>query len=212
MKKSGLSFLKKITALTVIVAGISIVSGSFVFIKYLRPRMISVTRNFAENRVSMIIDSEIKRLMLREFLSYDKIAIINRDKNGRVTSVSANSVLINNFANELDIEIGDKIDDVDLVENKVYLSALLGMDFLTGMGPKVPVRFQPVSVTHADVTHTFEEAGINQTIHTINLCVSVEIEVLMPFAYSRMDVVSEMPIAQTLIVGTVPDAYLNRNK
>ena len=212
MKKSQLKFIKKTAAVFIILLGFSIIFGIFVFSKYMRPRMISVTQSFAENRVSMIIDSEIKRLMLREFLSYDKVAIISRDENGRVTSVSANSVLINDFANDLDIAIGDKIESDDLVENRIYLSALLGLDILTGMGPKIPVRFQPVSVTHADISHTFEEAGINQTIHTINLSVTVEIEILMPFAYSRINVISDMPIAQTLIVGTVPDAYLNRNK
>ena len=62
------------------------------------------------------------------------------------------------------------------------------------------------------VHHSFEEAGINQTIHTVNLCVDVEIEILLPFAYSRIMVESDMPIAQTLIVGTVPNAYLNRQK
>ena len=182
----------------------------FLFIEYMRPRIISVSQNFAENEVSMVIDREVKRLMLNEFLSYDKITIISRDDSGRVTSVSANSILINNFANELDIAIGNEIDKADLMENKIYLSALLGSDLLAGLGPKIPIRFQPVSVTHADITHKFEEAGINQTIHTINLVISVDIEILLPFAYSVMTVESEMPIAQTLIVGTVPDAYFNK--
>lgn len=212
MKYHKRSFFKKALALMIILLGFITVSGGYVFSKFMRPRMISVSQRFAENEVSMIIDSEIKKLMLEEFLSYDKIAVITRDPSGRVTSVSANSVLINNFANNLDIAIGDRIENTDLVENKIYLSALLGIDLLTGMGPKVPVRFQPVSVTHADVSHTFEEAGINQTIHTVNLTVCVEIEILMPFAYSRIDVKSNMPIAQTLIVGIVPDAYLNRSK
>ena len=53
-------------------------------------------------------------LMLEEFLNYDKIAVITRDSSGKVTSVSANSVLINNFANDLDIAIGDRIENSDL--------------------------------------------------------------------------------------------------
>ena len=63
---------------------------------------------------------------------------------------------------------------------------------------------------HVDFETQFMEAGINQTIHTINLVISVDIEILLPFAYSVMTVESEMPIAQTLIVGTVPDAYFNK--
>lgn len=201
---------RRLLAFILIVSGIMSIALIFTFTKYLRPRIISASQSFAENEVSMIIDREVKNLMLEEFLSYDKITIINRDSSGRVTSVSANSVLINNFANELDIKIGERIDNTDLVENKVYLSGLVGSDLFSGIGPKIPVRFQPISVTHADITHTFEEAGINQTLHTITLLVSVDIEILLPFAHSVMTVKSEMPIAQTLIVGTVPDAYFNK--
>ena len=204
--------LKKAFAFILILTGLFIVTGSYAFTKYLRPRIISISQRFTENEVANIIDEEVKRLMLDEFLSYDKIAVITRDSSGKVTSVSANSVLINSFANDLDIAIGDRIENSDLIENKIYLSSLLGIDLLSGMGPKVPIRFEQLSVTNADVSHTFEEAGINQTIHTIHLSVSVDIEILMPFAYSCIEVKSNMPLAQTLIVGIVPDAYLNRQK
>ncbi len=204
--------LGRLLALLLILTGVFTITGTYAFTRYLRPKIIRISQRFAENEVSNLIDTEVKRLMHEEFLNYDEIAVINRDSSGRVTSVTANSVLINKFANDIDIAIGDRIDDSDLMENKIYLSSLLGFDILSGMGPKIPVRFQPVSVTNADITHTFEEAGINQTIHTIHLNITVEIEILMPFAYSRIDVVSNMPLSQTLIVGVVPDAYINRQK
>lgn len=201
---------KKLLALILLISGTLFFIFAFVFTKYLRPRILTISQSYAENEVSMIIDQEVKRIMLEEFLSYDKITIINRDSSGRVTSISANSVLINNFANELDIKIGDRIDNKDIIENKVYVSSLIGSDLFSGIGPKIPIRFQPVSVTHADITHSFQEAGINQTIHTITLLITVDIEILLPFAHSIMTVKSEMPIAQTLVVGTVPEAYFNR--
>lgn len=183
---------------------------SYAFLVHLRPRIITISQAYAENEVSMIIDREIQNMMLEELFSYDKLTIISRDENGRVTSISTNSVVVNNFANDLDIRIGNYIDEFDVIENKVYLSGLLGIDVLAGLGPKVPIRFQPVSVTHADVWHTFEEAGINQTLHTIMMEVSINIEILLPFAHSSMKVESQLPIAQTLIVGQVPNAYFNK--
>ena len=210
MKSTKRRSFKKAFGMVLITAGLTVIISLTLFTKFLRPRIISVSQSFAENEVSMVIDREIQRLMLEEFLSYDKIAIINRDSAGRVTSVSANSVLINNFANDLDIKIGGIIDDADRIEKGVYLSGLLGADLFAGIGPKIPIRFQPVSVTHADITHTFDEAGINQTLHTITLLISVDVEILLPMAHSTINVKSEMPIAQTLIVGMVPDAYFNK--
>lgn len=209
MKKTRI-YLKRTLAFILIATGLCFTAGMFLFSRYLRPRIISSTQSFAENEVSGIIDQAVKELMLAEFLSYDKITIISRDKQGQITSVSANSVLINNFANDLDIRIGEEINNTDLIENSIYLSSLLGADLLAGIGPKVPVRFQPISVTHADISHDFEQAGINQTLHTITLIVSVDIEILMPMSYSTLTVTSEMPIAQTLIVGVVPEAYFNK--
>lgn len=202
--------MKRLIAYIVIVTGILTVLFFFIFTVHLRPRILSVSQRFVENEVSMIVDEEIKSLMLEEFLSYDKITLIDRDSEGKINSVSINSVLINNFANELDIKIGDRIDNTEIIENKIYLTSLVGSDILSGIGPKIPIRFQPVSVTNADITHTFEEAGINQTIHSIILTVSVDVEILLPFAHSVITVDSQMPIAQTLIIGTVPKTYFNK--
>lgn len=202
--------LKKFIAYILLITGILTIIFFIVFSIYLRPRVISISQRFVENEVSMIIDEEIKNLMLEEFFSYDKITLITRDSDGNVTSVSINSVLVNNFANELDINIGERIDNADTIKNEVYLTGLIGADFLSGIGPKIPIRFQPVSVTNADISHSFEEAGINQTIHTIRLTVSVDIEILLPLAHSKITVISEMPIAQTLIMGNVPKTYFNK--
>ncbi|MBQ3023408.1 MAG: sporulation protein YunB [Clostridia bacterium] len=202
--------LKRLIALILIVSGVLCLVSMYAYTKYLRPKIITISQKFVENEVSNMIDREVKNLMLEEFLSYDKITIISRDANGKVTSVSTNSVLINNFANELDIKIGDLIEENELFENRVYLSSLMGFDLFAGIGPKVPIRFEPISVTHADIMHTFEETAINQTLHTIILSISIDIEILLPFAYSSITVESQMPIAQTLIVGSVPDAYFNK--
>lgn len=202
--------MKKFIAYILIITGILTVAFFYVFTILLRPRILSVSQRFVENEVSMIVDEEVKNLMLEEFLSYDKITLITRDSEGKVTSVSINSVLVNNFANELDIKIGDRVESAETIRNEVYLSGLIGSDLLSGIGPKIPIKFQPISVTHADISHSFEEAGINQTIHTIRLSVSVDIEILLPLAHSTITVVSEMPIAQTLIIGNVPKTYFNK--
>lgn len=201
---------RRLIAFILIASGIMGLASLYSYIKYLRPKVITISQKFVENEVSNIIDREIKELMLEEFLSYDKITLITRDSEGKVTSISTNSVLINNFANELDIKIGDMMDENERLEKRIYLSSLVGFDLFSGIGPKVPIRFEPLSVTHADIIHSFEETAINQTLHTIFLSVSVDIEILLPFAYSSITVESKMPIAQTLIVGSVPDTYFNK--
>ena len=171
----------------------------------IRPVIVTATQGYAQ-----VIDEEVKKIMLEEFLSYEKITIITRDTSGNVTSVSTNGALINKFTNNLGISIGDRLDEISMVENHIPLGNIFGIDLFSGMGPDVPVKFFPISVTNADITHEFEESGINQTLHTINLVVSVDMAIMLPLARNSVTVSSTMPIAQTLIVGKVPDAYLKR--
>ena len=176
----------------------------------IRPVIVTATRGYAQNTVSQVIDEEVKKIMLEEFLSYEKITIITRDSSGNVTSVSTNGALINKFTNNLGMAIGDRLDEISMVENHIPLGNIFGIDLFSGMGPDVPVKFFPISVTNADITHEFEESGINQTLHTINLVVSVDMAIMLPLARNSVTVSSSMPIAQTLIVGRVPDAFLKK--
>lgn len=182
----------------------------YIFSVALRPALIRVSQAYTKNVVSQVIDDEVKKVMLEEFFSYDKIVVISRDKDGNVTSVSANSTLINRFTNDLGISIGDELDKISRVKRKIPLSSVFGLNLFSGLGPCITVRFVPISVTNADISHTFEESGINQTIHTVNLTVTVDMEVLIPMASSTLHIDSGMPIAQTLIVGSVPGTYLTR--
>ena len=182
----------------------------YIFSVSLRPALIRVSQAYAKNVVSQVIDDEVKKVMLEEFFSYDKIVVISRDKDGKVTSVSANSTLINRFTNDLGISIGDELDKISRVKRKIPLSSVFGSDLFSGLGPRITVRFVPISVTNADISHTFEEAGINQTIHTVNLTVTVDMEVLIPMAGSTLHNNSGIQIAQTLIVGSVPGNYHTR--
>ncbi len=204
--------MKVVISLVLIFTGILTTLFAYIFTTTLRPRIVTITQSYAKNVVSQAVDDEVKKVMLEELFAYDELVFINRDEQGRITSVSSNTTKINRFANDLGIAIGDKLDEISLIKNKLYVSSLIGIDLLAGIGPQVSVRFSPISVANADIYHTFEEAGINQTLHTVNLSVNIEMAIVLPLAYSTVKVESTMPLSQTLIVGTVPEAYFNKKQ
>ena len=204
--------MKVVISLVLIFTGILTTLFAYMFTTTLRPRIVTITQSYAKNVVSQAVDDEVKKVMLEELFAYDELVFINRDEQGRITSVSSNTTKINRFANDLGIAIGDKLNEISLIKNKLYVSSLIGIDLLAGIGPQVSVRFSPISVANADIYHTFEEAGINQTLHTVNLSVNIEMAIVLPLAYSTVKVESTMPLAQTLIVGTVPEAYFNKKQ
>ena len=210
MNKKILKKIKRRILLFFILTILLLSIGLYAFSIWVRPKIILLTQSYAKNEISQIIDTEVKKVMLEEFFSYDKIVTITRDSENRVNSVSSDTTLINRFTNDLGMAIGNELDKKSIIKHKIPITNLLGIELFAGIGPSIPIRFYPVSVTNADITHTFEEAGINQTIHTINLTVSVDMAIMVPLAQSVITTTSTMPIAQTLIVGTVPDAYVNR--
>ena len=52
------------------------------------------------------------------------------------------------------------------------------------------------------------DAGINQTRHQILLDVTVAVEILLPGSTLNTEIGAQIPVAETVIVGTVPDTVL----
>ena len=86
---------------------------------------------------------------------------------------------------------------------------VLGSSLLLGKGPEIPVDITMLTSSHVDFKNELSDAGINQTKHQIKLDVVVDIDVIMPWQTISTQVVSEILIAETVILGDVPDTYLN---
>ena len=70
---------------------------------------------------------------------------------------------------------------------------------------------QAVSLTmsNADFFSDFTAAGINQTLQTLKVKFTISLTILTTVGYETVDVDSDVMLAQTVIVGTVPETYVN---
>ena len=73
------------------------------------------------------------------------------------------------------------------------------------------VKVIPASQIYVAVDDKFEQAGINQTRHRIYMQVKTRIKMAVPFMYKDLNVVTTIPMAETIIVGNVPQTYVNLN-
>ena len=78
-----------------------------------------------------------------------------------------------------------------------------------GRGPKVPLKIIVLTSSRVEFNNSIVTAGINQTKHQINLEVIVDVEILVPWGSETSQVVTEVLIADTVVVGQVPQTYLN---
>ena len=87
------------------------------------------------------------------------------------------------------------------------MGTLAGSPLLAGRGPLIRVRMQSVGSSSAHFENAFTSAGINQTKHQIYLVVDVYVSILLPGFSTVTKVSSTYTVAETVIVGSVPDNY-----
>ena len=91
----------------------------------------------------------------------------------------------------------------------IPLGNLLLPDLLAGTGPELPVKAVSLTMSNADFFSDFTAAGINQTLQTLKVKFTISLTILTTVGYETVDVDSDVMLAQTVIVGTVPETYVN---
>jgi len=76
----------------------------------------------------------------------------------------------------------------------------------------LPVRVISISNSDAQFVSHFSEAGINQTLQQLTMEVSVDVTILVLSETTTFRVTSQVVVAETIIVGAVPDTFLQTGK
>ncbi|PKM74148.1 MAG: sporulation protein YunB [Firmicutes bacterium HGW-Firmicutes-16] len=165
----------------------------------------------ASDMITATINNKINEKMSEGQYTYDYFVSLQTDNTGKITALSANMARINTLSSEILQEVIAATNSGQLNED-IPLGNLLGSNLLLGRGPKIPVKITMLTSSFADFRNEIESAGINQVKHQIILEVTVQIDVMMPWEVMSTEVVSEVLIAETVLVGDVPDAYLTLNQ
>ena len=153
------------------------------------------------------ISDAVNETMKQYDIQYSDLVSFEKNGENNITAVKSNVVEINRLKAQLTGSIENKISDVSYMTAYVPLGNLLGQSLLMGMGPSVKIKMIPMGYASIDITNDFSSAGINQTKHEISLKVKCDISVLLPISSEIACIETQMPVAQTIIVGTVPDTY-----
>jgi len=116
---------------------------------------------------------------------------------------------VNRLKTEIVEDVLESLSQINHSELAIPLGNLTGADILSGRGPKVPIRIVPLGVVEANFSNEFVSAGINQTRHQIMMEIHVDVSVLFPGYSAEKKVTTQICVAETVIVGNVPDSYLN---
>lgn len=172
----------------------------------------SVVRSLAETQVrnstSDLINDAIDRQIENGNIQYDRIVYFEKDLNGRITALKTNMSEVNRLKTSILNTINDEILALDTADLGIPIGSLLLPEFLSGKGPCIPVHIIAIRNSEATFSSNFSEAGINQTLQQLVMEISVDVTVLVLGQTDSFTVVSQVVVAETIIVGDVPDTFL----
>ena len=145
---------------------------------------------------------------LSDEIRYEDLVTVTRDKEGEIIAVAANPLKINKIARDTASISQSNLKNLSLNGIPIPLGALTGIEAFAGLGPSIHFRIIPVSSVSCDYSSTFDSVGINQTKHSIYLNVIADISIVMPSRTENFAVATEILIGESVLVGQVPDAYL----
>ena len=201
-KKSGVMFY-----FTVILLIFSILF--VVFESKARPVMIANLKIYVKTYASFILNDVVSDEISNSDLEYNDLVSIKRDDSGNALSIHLNSADINKFKATINNTAIKSLSQLQEKKFDANIGNLTGIDYMIGRGPKIYYPVEVSGFSESEVFSSFEEAGINQTLHKINLKLDLTVYASIPGYQTSCVVSSVFCIAETLIVGSTPSIFKN---
>ena len=199
---------RRVLARLLLFVGMTLVLATAVYATaQLRPLLESMATTRVSNTVNRIVFEAVNEAIESGEITYDQLISFEKDNDGRITAVHSNMAACNRLQVEILDIILARIDQVSARELSIPVGSLTGSALLAGRGPRIKVRMESVGSSSARFENEFSSAGINQTNHRIVLHIDVSVAILLPGFTTATQVSNAVTVAETVIVGTVPDTY-----
>ena len=202
----GQTYIRRSCALflIVIVIGVLIV---FFALKRISP-VVKVACSSSAKSVALRVTNETVKEMLEE-VDYDSLVKLTYNNEGEIVGINANIIEMNKLSSGIAYKVQEKLSNLEDVEIKIPIAKLIGLNMFSGYGPKIKLKLVPYGNTLAEFKTEFVSEGINQTKHTIYIDISSTVNVIVPFNVGAVSSVTRVTVAETVIVGDIPNTYYN---
>lgn len=178
---------------------------------FFRMKFNDAIRSLAETQVrnatSDLINDAIDKQIEDGKIQYDRMVYFEKDLDGRITALKTNMSEVNRLKTDILNIINDEILALSTDDLGIPIGSLFLPELLSGRGPKIPIQILSIRNSDASFSSHFSEAGINQTLQQMNMYVSVDVTVLVLGQTKSFTISSQVIVAETIIVGDVPDTY-----
>lgn len=180
----------------------------FVFRTHYKNVIFELAESRVRNATSDLTNAAIDAQIGSGNIAYDRIVYFEKDINGKITALKTNIGEINRLKTDILKSINQKIMELDTSDIGIPIGSLILPELLSGRGPVIPVRILSIRNSDAEFFSDFSQAGINQTLHRVIMGVKIDVTVLVLGQTDSFSVESQVIVAETVIIGDVPNTYL----
>ncbi len=191
----------------VLLAGILLLAISIIIDMQLRPVIQTMASYQAKQYAVQAINTAVLEETGRQGVSYENLVNLTLNDSGDVTSLQTDMVQMNRLQASVTQNIISQLALLQGKEIRLPIGTLIGGPVFSGRGPDVEVLLIPASNVETSMTNVFDSAGINQTRHQIMLSVKMSMSAIIPGYSVTTDVNTNICLAETIVVGLVPEAY-----
>lgn len=199
--------LRRILCLTAVLALLAVAVLLVLRTKY-RKVLTELAQTQVKNVTSDLINDAVDREIAEGTIRYDRLVYFEKDLEGRITALKTNMGEINRLKTETLALINQEILDMDSSALGVPIGSLVLPEVFAGRGFSIPIEILAIRNSDASFSSSFSQAGINQTLQQMKMDVFVDVTVLILGSTESFTVTSQVVVAETVIVGQVPNTYL----
>lgn len=191
----------------VVIAAIALLLSGLALDRHVIPLIGQYARTRAQWYATRMINEAVTAVLAENQPTYEELVTLSRDGEGNVTSAEANTYMLNQTKAAISLKVAELAQAQRQITASIPLGTLLGSRFFTGRGPTVDIPVSASISVLSDFESTFAAAGINQTSHRIVLDIKATVFLAVPTARTSTEVESTFIIAESILLGKVPDAY-----
>ncbi len=176
----------------------------------LRPIVKNAGSNALKNELTILLNQAVNKTVQNENTVYGDFITVSYNEEGEISALVSNTVYINEFKARLSDNISKTVADCGDFNICVAWGTLLGSELFSDMGPELKVVSSTYGYAVTDIYSTFESVGINQTLHKIYVEIEISATAYIGNYKVHETVEGKVPVAETVIVGNVPEYYTER--
>lgn len=198
---------RKVSLIVFLLVVLAILLALNTYWKSTIPTLLEITRARISAQTVMVVNQAVET-SLADTDIFASLVTIQRDNDGNITLLTANSTVANKIARKTAILSQNRLDQLAKEQIEVPFGTISGIPLFSEMGPEITITVTPIGAVNCTFTSTFESVGINQTLHRMFIQVECKMDLVIPQMHHTMDLVVPILVSESIIVGKVPTTYL----